>query len=65
MLGNQSQMLKGDRFIWFYWSQGLWEMGRNRKELRFSGGIEFSFFINQKIIQERSPTVSKIQRMDY
>jgi hypothetical protein len=46
MLGNQSQMLKGSRFIWFYWSQGLWEMGRNRKELRFSSaGIELLAFV--------------------
>jgi hypothetical protein len=63
MLGNQSQMLKGSRFIWFYWSQGLfgkWE--ETEKSYVFSGAISAFRFINPKIVHSRKVTVSKIQK---
>ncbi len=63
IVDDHSQMLKGSRFIWFYWSQALfgkWEETEN--SFVFTGRISAFRFINPKIVHSRKVTVSKIQK---
>lgn len=54
MVNNQSQMLKGSRFIWYYWSQSR---GAKWYELEdayvFSGKVSAFRFINRKAYHTR------------
>jgi hypothetical protein len=60
MVNNQSQMLKGGRFIWYYWSQkqkALWE--ETEEEFIFSGVIKAFQFLNSKASHHRTVRISK------
>jgi len=55
MIDNKDQMLKGARFIWYYWTQCvdrpvLKEMA---KEFRFEGTIRAYTYMNKNIIHKR------------
>lgn len=61
MVENYSQMLKGGRFIWYYWTQKLnanWK--ETADEFIFSGKIKAFGFLNKKASHQRIIHVSKI-----
>lgn len=63
-VNQNSQMLKGSRFIWYYWSQAknaTWQ--ENDKEYIFEGTINAFQFINPKIQHCRKVIISKNQEL--
>lgn len=61
-VSQNSQMLKGSRFIWYYWSQAkkaTWQ--ENNEAYIFEGTISAFQFINPKIQHRRKVIVSKNQ----
>ncbi|SEP54789.1 alginate lyase family protein [Flavobacterium urocaniciphilum] len=63
-LNHASQMLKGSRFIWFYWSQAqkaMWQETEN--EYVFEGIISAFQYLNPKTIHKRKVTVSKNEEL--
>ncbi|NAW51364.1 heparinase [Elizabethkingia argentiflava] len=60
MVNNQSQMLKGGRFIWYYWTQkisALWE--ETDEAFIFKGRIKAFQFLNKKATHQRTMVISK------
>lgn len=60
MVNNESQMLKGGRFIWYYWSQCVnagWEETEN--EFIFKGKINAFLFINKNATHQREIRILK------
>ncbi len=54
MLGNNHQMLKGPRFIWFYWSQAEYaELTETDDAYLFKGAIKAFAYLGKNIIHER------------
>lgn len=54
MVENHSQMLKGSRFIWYYWTQALSaKLIENENEFIFDGKINAFKFLNYKAIHSR------------
>jgi hypothetical protein len=54
MLGNWDQMLKGARFIWYYWSQALEaHLEENEEYFEFRGKTACFRYLGEKIIHER------------
>jgi hypothetical protein len=54
MLGNWDQMLKGARFIWYYWSQALEaHLEENEEYFEFKGKTACFRYLDGKIIHER------------
>lgn len=63
-VNHSSQMLKGSRFIWYYWSQAknvTWQ--ENQDEYIFEGTINAFQFINPKIQHCRKVIISKNQEL--
>lgn len=63
-INQNSQMLRGSRFIWYYWSQAkkaIWQ--ENDKEYVFEGTISAFQFIHPKIQHHRKVIVSKNQEL--
>lgn len=61
MVNDESQMLKGGRFIWYFWSQKLragWT--ETETEYLFEGKIKAFEFLNKNAFQDRTIRVSKI-----
>ncbi|MBU3659562.1 MAG: heparinase [Flavobacteriales bacterium] len=61
MVGKNSQMLKGSRFIWYYWSQSLgakWIETQN--DFVFEGKISAFRFLNKKAVHQRKIIKSKL-----
>lgn len=53
-IANHDQMLKGPRFIWYYWSQALsYMLFESAEEYIFSGKIQAFRHIDKKIIHHR------------
>ncbi len=49
MVGNQSQMLKGSRFIWYYWTQKVFsKVVEDDNSFMFEGQIKAFRFLNEK-----------------
>ena len=61
MVNNESQMLKGGRFIWYFWSQKLnAEWRETETEYLFIGRIKAFEFLNKNALQNRTIKISKI-----
>jgi len=61
MVNGESQMLKGGRFIWYFWSQKLnagWT--ETDTEYLFTGRIKAFEFLNKNAFQNRTIRISKI-----
>lgn len=61
MVNGESQMLKGGRFIWYFWSQKLnagWT--ETDTEYLFTGRIKAFEFLNKNAFQNRTIRMSKI-----
>lgn len=61
MVNDESQMLKGGRFIWYFWSQKLnagWT--ETSTEYLFIGRIKAFEFLNKNAFQNRTIRISKI-----
>ncbi|MES2239782.1 MAG: heparinase II/III-family protein [Bacteroidota bacterium] len=55
MVGNHSQMLKGSRFIWYFWSQALVaSLLETEEQYIFKGKISAFRFLNPKARHERT-----------
>ncbi|HET8886987.1 MAG TPA: alginate lyase family protein [Salinimicrobium sp.] len=55
MLGDHDQMLKGNRFIWFNWSQAISAKTiETENEYFFSGSVSAFTYLNSKIEHKRS-----------
>lgn len=53
-LGENDQMLKGDRFIWYYWTQALGaELTENDDKFMFNGQISAFRQVDNKAIHKR------------
>lgn len=62
MINNNSQMLKGSRFIWYYWSQCIEvKTSETENEFIFEGKISAFRFLNKKITHNRKIKVNKLQ----
>lgn len=60
LVNNMSQMLKGSRFIWFYWSQCLaskWTEDKNY--FIFNGSISAFRYLNKEAVHNRQVKISK------
>ncbi len=60
LVGNHSQMLKGSRFIWFYWSQctaAKWT--EDSDYYIFEGSISAFRYLNDKAFHNRKVKISK------
>jgi len=60
MVDGHSQMLKGGRFIWYYWSQkttAFWE--ETEDEYVFMGEIKAFSFLHKKAVHQRTVRISK------
>lgn len=54
MIENNSQMLKGSRFIWYYWTNSLGvNIEESKDEFIFHGNISAFRFINKNIVHSR------------
>jgi hypothetical protein len=61
MVDNHSQMFKGSRFIWFYWSQCIaakWT--EDHDYYIFNGSISAFRFLNKKAVHNRMVKISKL-----
>jgi len=62
VVNDESQMKKGDRFIWYYWTQKLnsnWEVKDD--QYIFSGTIKAFQFLNKKASHTRTVSISKTE----
>jgi hypothetical protein len=60
MLGDNDQMLKGGRFIWYNWNkQSTFETSENENEFLFTGKIKAFENISQNIFHSRKVTKQK------
>lgn len=60
MLGQHDQMLKGNRFIWFNWTQALEaNVEENENNFTFTGKIKAFSYIGKDIVHERKVTKIK------
>ena len=60
MVNDESQMLKGGRFIWYFWSQKIsasWK--ETESEFIFSGRIKAFQFLNKNAFHNRTVRISK------
>jgi hypothetical protein len=66
VVNNESQMLKGNRFIWFHWSQCLAaEWTEDKEYYIFSGKISAFRHLNKKGSHKRTVKVSKEENIWY
>lgn len=62
MLGEEDQMKKGGRFIWYYWSQAVnAQLDEKPDRIRFSGKIHAFRQLAKNIFHQRDITYSKDQ----
>ncbi len=55
MLDDKDQMLKGGRFIWYYWTQGKFERLEARENsYRFEGAVNVFSYIREGITHKRT-----------
>ena len=60
VVNNESQMLKGNRFIWYYWSQSIYARWTEDNEYYiFSGKISAFQHLNKKGLHKREVKISK------
>ena len=62
MIENHSQMLRGGRFIWYYWTQAgkvVWKQTEN--SYIFEGEISAFRFLKETVIHKRRIEISKIE----
>lgn len=60
MIENYDQMLKGSRFIWYYWTNVLSsEINESREFYEFKGRVSCFRYINKAIAHERTVRVYK------
>jgi len=60
MIENHNQMLKGGRFIWYYWPKNaLVTVNENEDEFIFNGAVNVFSFIDKKCKHTRKITISK------
>jgi hypothetical protein len=60
LVDNQSQMLKGTRFIWFYWTQCLAAKWTEDMDYYiFEGSISAFRYLNEKAVHNRQVKISK------
>ncbi len=60
LVDNLSQMLKGTRFIWFYWSQCLAaKWSEDMDYYIFEGSISAFRYLNEKAVHNRQVKISK------
>jgi hypothetical protein len=60
LVGNHSQMLKGSRFIWFYWSQCMAAKWTEDSDYYiFEGSISAFRYLNDKAFHNRKVKISK------
>jgi hypothetical protein len=65
VVGDHSQMLKGGRFIWFYWSQAKCaEWSESTNDYTFQGAISAFRFLNPKAIHQRT-VVKRKDRLEW
>lgn len=61
MVDEHSQMLKGGRFIWYYWSQKLSAAWKETDDaFVFTGKIKAFYFLSKKASHQRIVKISKI-----
>ncbi|WP_228429932.1 heparinase II/III domain-containing protein [Chryseobacterium binzhouense] len=61
MVNDESQMLKGSRFIWYFWSQKISASWKETEgEFVFSGKIKAFQFLNKKAFHNRIIRISKL-----
>lgn len=66
VVNNESQMLKGSRFIWFYWSQCLAaEWSEDKEYYIFSGKVSAFRHLNKNGSHKRTVKVSKEDNIWY
>lgn len=64
VVNNDSQMLKGSRFIWFYWSQSkVAEWSEEKEYYIFSGKISAFRYLNKRGMHSREVKVSKNENL--
>jgi len=68
-LGNHDQMLKGGRFIWYYWTQAIFgNIEETPEKLIFRGKVSAFRQLSSKIVHEREivwdKTLKKLQITD-
>uniref|UniRef100_UPI00404A9536 alginate lyase family protein n=1 Tax=Flavobacterium sp. TaxID=239 RepID=UPI00404A9536 len=64
VVNNDSQMLKGSRFIWFYWSQSkVAEWSEEKEYYIFSGKISAFRYLNKRGMHSRDVKVSKNENL--
>ena len=57
---NQSQMLKGNRFIWFYWTQSrAAKWTEDNDYFIFNGSISAFRYLNNKVVHNRTIKIAK------
>jgi hypothetical protein len=60
LVDNKSQMLKGTRFIWFYWTQGLAAKWTEDMDYYiFEGSISAFRYLNKEAVHNRQVKISK------
>lgn len=60
MINDEDQMLKGSRFIWYYWTQAIEaSLTEDSENFYFSGKISAFRWLNPKIMHERQVTIAK------
>ena len=65
MVEKHSQMLKGGRFIWFYWSQAKKaEWSESANEYIFTGEISAFRFLNPKAVHRRT-VIKRKDKMEW
>lgn len=61
LVANHSQMLKGSRFIWFYWTQCIAaEWTEDNDYYIFNGSISAFRYLNDKAVHNRKVKISKL-----
>jgi len=60
MLGEYDQMLRGDRFIWYYWSQAIYTETKETKDYyEFEGELSCYKYISKNIVHKRNVKIYK------
>lgn len=59
-IGDKSQMLKGGRFIWYFWSQAInASIKENEKDVVFEGSVSCFRYMRKNIRHTRKISISK------
>lgn len=64
LVDNHSQMLKGSRFIWFFWTQCITAKWNEDKDYYiFEGSISAYRYLNNKAMHKRIVKISKLENL--